>query len=63
MLQNQLVFEEVNLQRGCDVSGSASSIDKSGIPSWVDAGIWVDVVLIGMVVGSVLGLAYTFLLQ
>jgi hypothetical protein len=43
------------------VSGSVSSIQKSSVPGWVDAGVWVDVVLVGMVVASIVGLAYTFL--
>ena len=45
------------------MSGSVSSIQKSSVPGWVDAGVWVDVVLIGMVVASIAGLAYMFLAQ
>ena len=43
------------------VSGDSSSIHKIGVHNWVDAGIWLDFILVGMVVGSALGLAYTFL--
>ena len=43
------------------MSGSVSSIEKGSVPNWVDAGVWVDVVLIGMVIGSIAGLAYMFL--
>jgi hypothetical protein len=63
MFQNRGTFRELNFQRCVQVSGSVSSIQKSSAPSWVDAGVWVDVVLIGMVVGSVAGLAYIFLAQ
>ena len=60
MLHNRGAFA-VDLQRSVHVSGSVSSIQKSSVPSWVDAGVWVDIVLVGMVVGSIVGLAYTFL--
>jgi hypothetical protein len=63
MLHNRGVFAEVDLQRSVQVSGSVSGIQKSSVPGWVDAGVWVDVVLLGMVVGSIVGLAYTFLAQ
>jgi hypothetical protein len=63
MFHNRVAFREANLQRCLQVSGSLSSIQKSSVPSWVDAGVWVDIVLIGMVVGSVAGLAYIFLAQ
>jgi hypothetical protein len=60
ILDNRCAFPEV-IDRGMQLSGSVSSIQKDSVPSWVDAGIWVDVVLIGMVVGSIVGLAYIFL--
>ena len=60
ILHNQSAFLDV-VDRGMQLSGSVSSIQKGSAPSWVDAGVWVDVVLIGMVVGSVVGLAYIFL--
>ncbi len=43
------------------VSGNSSSIQKIGVRSWVDAGVWLDFILVGMVAGSAIGLAYTFL--
>ncbi len=43
------------------VAGESSSIQKSSLTGWVGAGVWLDFVLGGMVVGSVLGLAYLFL--
>jgi hypothetical protein len=60
ILHNQRAFPAV-IDRGMQSSGSISSLQKGSTPSWVDAGVWVDVVLIGMVVGSVVGLAYVFL--
>ena len=45
------------------VSGESSSIQKSILHGWVDAGVWLDFILVGMVVGSAVGLAYTFLLH
>lgn len=43
------------------VSGESSSIQKSILHGWVGAGLWLDFILVGMVVGSAVGLAYTFL--
>jgi hypothetical protein len=45
------------------VSGESSSIQKSIVHSWVDAGRWLDFILFGMVLGSAMGLAYTFLMH
>ena len=62
ILHNQRAFPEV-IDRGMQSSGSISSLQKGSTPSWVHAGVWVDVVLIGMVVASIAGLAYMFLAQ
>jgi hypothetical protein len=62
MLHNQHALQQV-IFRGMQVSGSVSSVQKGSVPGWVDAGVWVDVVLIGMVVASIAGLAYMFLAQ
>ncbi len=43
------------------VSGESSSIQKSSLHGWLGAGVWLDVILVGMVLGSAVGLAYTFL--
>lgn len=45
------------------VSGESSSIQKSILNGWVDAGVWLDFILGGMVVGSAVGLAYTLLMH
>ena len=45
------------------VSGESSSIQKSSVQGWVGAGVWLDFILVGMVVGSAVGLAYTFLMH
>ena len=36
---------------------------KIEVYSWNTAGIWLDVILVAMVVASVLGLAYTFIMH
>jgi hypothetical protein len=41
----------------------SSSIQKSILHGWVDAGVWLDFILVGMVVGSAVGLAYTLLMH
>ena len=43
------------------MSGSISNIRKSDVQSWVDAGIWLDIVLGTMLIGSVAGLVYSLL--
>ena len=45
------------------VSAESSSIQKSSVHGWVGAGVWLDFILVGMVVGSAVGLAYTFLMH
>ncbi|HWH59114.1 MAG TPA: hypothetical protein VN682_15915 [Terriglobales bacterium] len=45
------------------MSGESSSIQKSILHGWVDAGVWLDFILVGMVVGSAVGLAYTLLMH
>lgn len=45
------------------MSGEGSSIQKSILHGWVGAGVWLDFILVGMVVGSAVGLAYTFFLH
>jgi hypothetical protein len=45
------------------VSGESSSIQKSILHGWVDAGVWLDFILVGMVVVSAAGLAYTLLMH
>ena len=45
------------------MSGESSSFQKSSVHGWVDAGIWLDFILAAMVVGSAVGLAYTFLMH
>lgn len=58
MLHNQSAFmEEVA------VSGESSSIQKSILHGWVGAGVWLDFILVGMVLVSVVGLAYTLLIH
>jgi len=38
-----------------------SELEKAETQSWIHAGVWLDVVLVGMVLTSVVGLTYTFL--
>jgi len=45
------------------VSGEGSSIQKSTLHGWVEAGAWLDFILVAMVVGSAVGLAYTLLMH
>ena len=42
-------------------SKHVSELQKVEAQGWVVAGVWLDVVLVGMVLASVVGLTYTFL--
>ncbi len=38
-----------------------ASIETNGRQGWVEAGVWLDVVLGAMVLSAIVGLTYTFL--